>query len=57
MTVLNRLASSLDSRDQVPNQELAKAIAEKNEKEAVKELVENLLNKSTAIQNDCIKVL
>jgi len=57
MTVLNKLASSLNRRDEVPNQELAKQIAEKNDSKATKELVENLHNKNKNIQSDCIKVL
>ncbi|MBK5285650.1 MAG: hypothetical protein JJE25_09630 [Bacteroidia bacterium] len=55
--MLNKLASSLKRRDEVPNQELAKQIANKNDRNAVKELVVNLSNKSKDIQNDCIKVL
>ena len=57
MSVINKLACSLKRRDEVPNQELAKQIASKNDKAGVKELVENLSNKSRDIQNDCIKVL
>jgi Sister chromatid cohesion protein PDS5 protein len=57
MSVLNKLASSLNRRDEVPNQELAKQIAVRNNKTAVQELVDNLSNKSKDIQNDCIKVL
>lgn len=57
MSVIPKLASSLDRRDEVPNQELAKQIASKKDKKSVKELVENLNNKSKDIQNDCIKVL
>jgi HEAT repeat protein len=57
MSILNKLASSLDRRDEVPNQELAKQIAAKGDKKAVKELVENLSNKNKDIQSDCIKVL
>ncbi|HEX5154591.1 MAG TPA: hypothetical protein VFW07_24260 [Parafilimonas sp.] len=57
MSILNKLASSLNRRDELPNQELAKQIADKNDNEAVKELVANLANKSKDIQNDCIKVL
>jgi hypothetical protein len=47
----------LGRRDEVPNQELAKSIANTNNKIAVRELVENLRNKNKDIQNDCIKVL
>lgn len=57
MSVIPKLASSLDRRDEVPNQELAKQIATKKDKKAVKELIDNLNNKSKDIQNDCIKVL
>jgi HEAT repeat protein len=57
MSILNKLASALDRRDEVPNQELAKQIAAKKDKDAVKELVENLSNKNKDIQSDCIKVL
>ncbi len=57
MTVLNRLASALGRRDEVPNQRLAEETAKTNNRAAVKELVENLSNKKRDIQNDCIKVL
>ena len=57
MSVIHKLATSLGRRDEVPNQELAKEIAAKNDKNAVKEIVQNLHNKSRDIQNDCIKVL
>jgi hypothetical protein len=57
MSVLNKLASALNRRDEVPNQELATWIADKNDKKAVEELVENLNNKDKDIQSDCIKVI
>jgi hypothetical protein len=57
MTVLNKLASAFGRRDEVPNQLLAAQIARDNDKEAVKELVENLSNREGGIQSDCIKVL
>ncbi len=57
MTILNQLASALKRRDEVPNQELAKKIIAYNDRKAVKELIENLKNKSKDIHNDCIKVL
>lgn len=57
MSIIPKLASSLDRRDEVPNQELAKQIATKKDKKAAQELVDNLNNKSKDIQNDCIKVL
>jgi hypothetical protein len=57
MSILDKLATALGRRDEVPNVEVAKDIAAKNNKAAIKELVENLENKSKDIQNDCIKVL
>jgi hypothetical protein len=57
MSVLNKLASALNRRDEVPNQELAKHIADKGDKKAIEELAANLTNKSRDIQSDCIKVL
>ncbi|MFB7139171.1 hypothetical protein ACFCYN_05945 [Gottfriedia sp. NPDC056225] len=57
MTVIEKLASALDRRDEEPNIELATQVVEHNDKEAVKELIEHLFNKNKNIQNDCIKVL
>lgn len=57
MSVIPKLATSLDRRDEVPNQVLAKQIATKKDKIAVHELIDNLNNKNKDIQNDCIKVL
>jgi hypothetical protein len=57
MSIINKLASSLNRRDEVPNQELAKQIADENDKRAVQELIDNLNYKNNDIQNDCIKVL
>lgn len=57
MSVLHKLASTLGRRDEVPNQELARAIASSNDAKAVTELVEHLANKKKDIQSDCIKVL
>lgn len=57
MSITSKLASSLNRKDEVPNQELAQQIIKSNDKKAIKELVENLSNKNTAIQSDCIKVL
>jgi hypothetical protein len=57
MTVIDKLATSLGRRDEVPNQQLAKEIADSKDTNAVKELVDNLKNKSKDIQHDCIKAL
>jgi hypothetical protein len=55
--ILAKLATSLNRRDEVPNRELAKSVAKKKDKAAVKELLENLTNKNQDIANDCIKTL
>lgn len=57
MSILNRLATSLDRRDEVPNQELARDLAAKKDKKGIREIAENLWNKDKNIQADCIKVL
>jgi hypothetical protein len=57
MSVLNKLATSLGRRDENPNIDLAKQLAAKNDKAGVKELIQNLPNKSKDIQHDCIKTL
>ncbi len=57
MSVIDKLATSLNRRDEGPNLELAQHIANKGDKRAVKELVDNLTNKDKNIQSDCIKIL
>jgi hypothetical protein len=57
MSILNRLASLQNRRDEVPNQELARDLAASKDKKGVREVAENLWNKDKNIQADCIKVL
>jgi len=57
MTIIDKLATSLGRKDEAPNQELAKYIADRDDRGAAKELVDNLYNKDKGIQSDCIKVL
>lgn len=57
MSILNKLSSALQRKDEEPNVELAQAIVQVEDKEAVQELVNNLHNKNKGIQSDCIKVL
>lgn len=57
MSILPKLATSLDRKDELPNQALAKEIVKTKDKEAVQELIENLSSKQKGIPNDCIKVL
>lgn len=57
MSVLSKLASAQGRRDEAPNQELARELAERKNKKGIQEIAENLWNKDQNIQNDCIKVL
>lgn len=57
MSVINRLASSLGRRDEVPNQELARDLAARKDKAGIREIAENLWSRDKNIQADCIKVL
>jgi hypothetical protein len=57
MKAIDLIATSLNRRDDVPNQELAREIILSVRKDWVEELVENLQNKDKNIQSDCIKVL
>lgn len=57
MSVLNKLASSLNRRDEAPNEELAQALAEKKDMLGIREIIDNLHNKNKNIQSDCIKVV
>ena len=57
MSIVEKLATSLGRKDEVPNQELAQEIVDKKDKNAVKELVAHLNDKGKDIPNDCIKVL
>lgn len=57
MSVIARLATSLNRSDEVPNQILAKEIVGAEDRAAVQELVDHLTVKDKNIQADCIKVL
>ena len=57
MTMIQRLASVLGRRDDVPNQELARELAQSGDHEAIADLVQHLWHKDIAIRSDCIKVL
>lgn len=57
MSVIDKLACALGRRDEIPNQELARELAETGNRMGVREVAENLWNKDKAIQSNCIKVL
>ena len=55
--MLDRIAFFQNRRDEVPNQLLAKELAETENKVGIKEIAENLQNKNQNVQSDCLKVL
>jgi hypothetical protein len=57
MSTLNKLATSLNRRDEVPNQELARQLATTRDESGIREIAEGLSSKDTAIRADCVKVL
>ncbi|MCJ7533285.1 MAG: hypothetical protein MUO64_19975 [Anaerolineales bacterium] len=57
MSVLNRIAYFQNRRDEVPNRELAKQLAETKDCNGIREIAENLWNDNKNVQSDCVKVL
>lgn len=57
MAALNKIAFFQNRRDEAPNQELARELADKKDKKGIKEIAENLWNKNQNIQSDCLKVM
>lgn len=57
MSVLNKISFYQNQRDEVPNQLLAKALAETRNQAGIQEIATNLWNKNPNIQSDCLKVL
>lgn len=57
MPVLNKIAYFRNRRDEVPNQELARELAEKKDRKGIQEIARNLWNKNKNIRSDCLKVL
>jgi hypothetical protein len=57
MTVLHQIAYFQQRHDEVPNQELARDLAERRDHAGIREIAENLGNDNAQIQSDCLKVL
>lgn len=58
MSIIPLLATSLNRRDELPNQDLAAQIATRKDAAAIEELMDHLqYHKNKNIQHDCIKVL
>lgn len=57
MAYINEIAYNLERRDEVPNQELAKKLADNNCVEGIEEIASYLKDKNKSIASDCLKVL
>ena len=57
MHVLDKIAFYQNRRDEVPNQQLAKALSETEDRAGIGEIARNLQNKNKNVQSDCLKVL
>jgi hypothetical protein len=57
MSVLNKIAFFQNRRDEVPNQELARTLAQTRNAADIREIAASLWNKEPNIQSDCLKVL
>ena len=57
MSALDQIAHFQGRRDEVPNQELARRLADTRDTDGVREIAENLWHRDRRVQADCIKVL
>jgi hypothetical protein len=57
MSVLDKIAHFQNRRDEVPNQELARALASGKDRKGIREIAENLWHDHAQVQSDCLKVL
>ena len=57
MSVMNKIAFYQNRRDEVPNQELARELAQSRSQAYIREIAEGLWNKDPNVQSDCLKVL
>ncbi len=57
MSALNRIATYQNRRDEVPNQELARELAEKKDRTGIREIAQNLWSDNANVKSDCLKVL
>jgi len=57
MTYIKEIAYYQEDRSEVPNQDLAKKLADGNNKEGLDEMASYLMDKNKSIASDCLKVL
>ena len=57
MSTLEKISFFRNRRDEIPNQQLARDLAQSEDAKGIAEIAENLWNKNRNIQSDCLKVL
>ena len=57
MSILSKLASAQDRKDEEPNKDLGRELVENHDIERIREIAENLWNKDKRVQTDCLSVL
>ena len=57
MSAIERIAFNVGRRDEVPNQELTKELAEAKDAEGIAEIADHLQDRNKSVASDCIKVL
>lgn len=57
MSTLQKIAWFQGRRDDIPNQELAKELAENENRTGIQDLAENLWHEEKNVRSDCVKVL
>ena len=57
MSILNKIAFHQNRRDEVPNQDVARELAQSRNQADIREIAEALWDKNPNIQSDCLKVL
>lgn len=57
MSVLNKIAYYQERRDELPNQAVARELAQSRNAPDIREIADNLWNEEPNVQSDCLKVL
>jgi len=57
MSILDRIASRLGRQDEIPNQDLARDLAFRRDRDGIRAIAAALREADPAVQSDCIKVL
>lgn len=57
MSILDRLACSQGRRDEALNQELARDLTERDDRDGIRELIANLRHTDQNVRSDCLKTL